>query len=55
MGVGETGVGEMALTPKMALLLPLPFLFSCLPRGFWILIRDLLITKALKEEAWVLK
>ena len=36
---------------KMALLLPHTFVFSCLPRGFWPLIRVLLITKALKEVA----
>ena len=40
---------------KMALLLPHTFLFNCLPRGFWSLIWVLLITKALKEEAWMLK
>ena len=40
---------------KMALLLPHTFLFNCLSRGFWPLIWVLLITKALKEEAWALK
>ena len=39
----------------MALLLPHTFAFSYLPRGFWPLIRVLLITKPLKEEAWALK
>ena len=31
------------------------FVFSCLLRGFWPLIWVLLITKALKEEAWALR
>ena len=35
----------------MALLLSHTFAFSCLPRGLWPLIRVLLITKALKEDA----
>ena len=39
---------------KMALWLPHTFAFSCLPRSFWPLIWVLLITKALKEEAWAL-
>ena len=39
----------------MALLLAHTFVFSCLPRGFWPLVWVLLITKALKEEAWALK
>ena len=39
----------------MALSLPHTFAFNCLPRGFWPLVRVLLITKALKEEAWMLK
>ena len=40
---------------KMALLLSHTFAFSCLPHGFWTLIWVLLITKALKEDVWVLK
>ena len=40
---------------KMALLLSHTFEFSCLPHGFWPLTWVLLITKALKEEAWALK
>ena len=39
----------------MARLLLHTFAFSCLLRGFWPLITVLLITKALKEEAWALK
>ena len=35
---------------KTALLQLHTFVFSCLPRGFWVLIRVLLIIKALKEE-----
>ena len=42
-------------TRKMALSWPHTFAFRCLPHGFWPLIWDLLITKALKEEAWALK
>ena len=40
---------------KMAILLTHTFAFSCLLRGFWATIWVLLITKALKEEAWALK
>ena len=36
-------------------LIPHTFVFSCHPHGFWPLIEVLLITKALKEEAWALK
>ena len=39
----------------MALLLSHTFAFSYLLRGFWPLIGVLLITKALTEEAWMLK
>ena len=39
----------------MTCLLPHTFAFSYLLRGFWPLITVLLITKALKKEAWALK
>ena len=41
----------------MALLQQHTFAFGCLPCGFWPLICALvlLITKALKEDVWVLK
>ena len=51
----QSGRNKERRIRKMALLLAHTFVFSCLPRGFWPLVWLLLITKALKEEAWALK